>query len=67
MNAAMMRHAKGEVRVIPIITAPVDFSTTPFAALQALPRDAKPVSSWAQADEAWLDVAKGIRRVVGGS
>jgi hypothetical protein len=64
MRLAMDRHERKEARVIPIFVAPVDFGTTPFAALQGLPRDAKPVSTWTNADEAWLDVARGIRRVV---
>jgi hypothetical protein len=67
LATALERHARGEARVIPIIATPVDFSGTPFAGLQALPRDAKPVSTWPQPDEAWFDVAKGIRRVVDGS
>jgi TIR domain-containing protein len=64
MKLALERHHRGEATVIPIIVAPVDFSNTPFARLQALPRDAKPVSTWSNADEAWLDVAKGIRHRV---
>jgi hypothetical protein len=64
MRLALERHARGEARVIPIIVAPVDFAKTPFAKLQALPRDAKPVSTWSQPDEAWLDIAMGVRRVV---
>ncbi|MEO7306763.1 MAG: hypothetical protein ABIR78_09000 [Ferruginibacter sp.] len=36
----------------------------PYAKLQALPTEAKPVSSFADKDEAYTDVAKGIRKVV---
>lgn len=32
--------------------------------LQALPRDGKPVNKWNDSDDAWEDVAKGIRLVV---
>ena len=35
-----------------------------FAALQGLPTDLRPVTSWPNRDEAWTDVAKGIRRTV---
>jgi len=31
--------------------------------LQALPRDARPVASWSNRDEAWNDGAKQIRQV----
>lgn len=64
MLIAMQRHHTGDACVIPIFIRPTDFGRMPFAALQGLPRDAKPVSQWADADEAWLDVAKGIRRAV---
>ncbi len=40
------------------------FAGMPFAKLQGLPQDARPVSLWGNRDEAWLDVAKGIPRVV---
>src|SRR4051794_858236 len=40
------RHERGEARVIPIILTPCSWGDTPFGRLQALPRDARPVSSW---------------------
>ncbi len=64
MARAMERHEAGEARVIPIIVRPADWHEAPFGKLQALPRDARPVTSWGNRDEAWLDVAKGIRTVV---
>ena len=64
MSCALKRHRRGEARVIPIILRPVDWSRTPIGKLLALPRDGKPVTSWSKRDEALLDVAKGIRRVV---
>jgi hypothetical protein len=64
MGQAMKQHEAGTTRVIPILVRPVDFHELPFARLQALPRDAKPVVTWSSRDEAWLDVARGIRQVV---
>ncbi len=61
---ALDRHERGDACVIPIIVAPVDFGTTPFAKLQVLPKDAKPVSTWSNQDEAWLDVVRRVRRLV---
>jgi hypothetical protein len=61
---ALERHAAGEARVIPILLRPVDWKGTPFAHLQALPKDAKPDIKWTHRDEAWTDVANGIRRAV---
>lgn len=66
MNRAMVRHGAGDVRVIPIIVRPVDWTTAPFAKLQALPRNAIPISQWPNEDAAFDDIAKGIRDVVEG-
>lgn len=63
VRAAMRRHEAGEARVIPVILRPCDWSRAPFSKLQGLPKDAKPVTLWPNRDEAFLDVAKGIRRV----
>ncbi len=64
MEYAMARHRAGAALVIPILLRPLDWSHAPFAVLQVLPRDAKPVTSWSNRDEAWLDVVTGIRRAV---
>ncbi|MDC0748818.1 toll/interleukin-1 receptor domain-containing protein [Polyangium mundeleinium] len=66
MQRAMERRASGEAVVIPIILRHCEGwqKNTPFGALQALPRDGKPIKTWADPDEAWTDVARGIRQVV---
>ncbi|WP_437713549.1 toll/interleukin-1 receptor domain-containing protein [Sorangium sp. So ce448] len=64
MTRAVNRHARGEARVIPIIIRHSDWNNTPFARFQALPRDGKPVKSWPDRDEAWLDVVRGVRAEV---
>lgn len=64
MQRAMERHNLGTARVVPIIMKPCDWQDTPFSKLQVLPKDAKPVTSWSDLDEALLDVVKGIRRAV---
>ena len=56
MKRAMKRHEKGQAHVIPVILRPVDWQDEPFARLQALPQDAKPVTTWANQDEAFLEV-----------
>lgn len=60
----MDRHETGEARVIPIILRPVYWKDTPFGKLQALPKNAMPVSSWLNQDEAFFDIATGIRNTV---
>ena len=64
MKRAVERHDKGEATVVPIIVRPCDWKDTPFGKLQALPKDAKPITKWKNKDEAWLDVAKGIRKAI---
>jgi hypothetical protein len=66
MKKAMKRHDRGEAVVIPIILRPVYFQEAPFGKLQALPTDAIPVKSkrWLDQDEAFFNVAEGIRKVV---
>src|SRR5215212_3953017 len=64
MKRALEKHESGEARVIPVILRPVDWSDAPFAHLQALPRNGRPVTRWSSRDEAWLDVARGLHQVV---
>lgn len=65
MATALRRHNLEQCIVIPIILRSVDFAPAPFASLQALPKNARPITLWADRDEAFLDVAKGIRALVG--
>jgi hypothetical protein len=64
MQIALERHGKHEAVVIPVILRTVDWSSAPFAHLQAVPRDGKPVTKWDDEDAAFADVARGIREVV---
>ena len=64
MRRAMERHESGEARVIPVILRPCDWQTAPFGKLQALPEGAKPVTVWANRDEAFLSIVQGIRQVI---
>jgi hypothetical protein len=61
---AMERHERGEAVVIPVILRSCDWKSAPFGGLLALPRDGKPVITWADRDEAFLDVTEGIKAVL---
>jgi hypothetical protein len=63
MNRAIERHDAGEAVVIPVILRPTDWAGAPFGKLQALPKNAKPVTQWKNEDEALLDIAQGVRKV----
>lgn len=64
VKKAMQRDAAGEARVIPVVLRWTNWEGTPFAKFQALPKDAKPIASWSDRDEAFYDVAQGIRVAV---
>jgi len=64
LGRALARHDKGKALVIPVIMRPVDWRGAPFGRLQALPRDAKPIEKWSPREDAWRDVAEGIRKRV---
>jgi hypothetical protein len=64
LDRAIERHERGEARVIPIIVRPALWKGTSLDKLQALPKDAKPITRWLDRDEAWLDVAEGILKAV---
>ncbi len=64
MVEAIKRHDAGEACVLPIILRPVHWEDAPFSKIQVLPTDGKPVTRWADRDEAFLDIAREIRKKV---
>ncbi|WP_256675965.1 toll/interleukin-1 receptor domain-containing protein [Pseudomonas sp. Kh13] len=64
MARAMERHAAGEAIVIPVILRPCDWHHAPFGKLLGTPQDGKPVTLWPDRDEAFLQVAKEVRKAV---
>lgn len=69
MQHSLERHKQKETRVIPVILRPVSgWEKVPhgdlqLGQLQALPKDAKPVISWANRDEVWQEIVQGIEKV----
>jgi formylglycine-generating enzyme required for sulfatase activity len=65
IKRAMERHEAGEACVIPVILRSCMWSSAPFGRLQALPKNAAPVTStkdWPTKDEAFTNVAEGIKK-----
>ncbi|MDF5735144.1 MULTISPECIES: GUN4 domain-containing protein [unclassified Nostoc] len=64
VKKAIERHDAGEACVIPVILRSVEWKRTPFAKLQALPKNAEPVVSrnWHNQDDAFTDIHRGIRK-----
>mgnify|MGYP002780816569 CR=1 FL=1 len=64
VQTAMQRHQAGDARVIPVILRRVDWEGAPFAKLQALPKNALPISSWSNRDDGFYNVVGGIKVAV---
>jgi hypothetical protein len=64
MTRALERHDEGEVRVVPIIIEPCDWTASPLRKLKALPKDGKPIAEWTNQNTAFLDVVTELRRIV---
>jgi len=64
MTYAMERYEAGTAWVIPIILRPTHWERSPFGKLQALPAGGLAITSWPNRDEAFLNVIKGIQKVI---
>ncbi len=64
MKRALERHQAGDARLIVVLLRPVLYEDSPFSGLKILPLDARPVTKWPNADEAFANVAAGIKAVV---
>jgi predicted MPP superfamily phosphohydrolase len=64
MRRALERHAAGEAVVIPIVVRATDWLNLEIAKLQSLPRDNRAVTSWANRDEAFVQIKHGLREAV---
>ena len=65
MRHALERQRQGTARVIPVILRLCEWQQAPFAHLLACPTDGRPVSKFADPDEAYLEIAKAIRVAAG--
>lgn len=64
MTRALERHDTGEVRVVPIIIEPCDWTASPLKRLKVLPKDGKPVVEWTNHNTAFMDVVTELRRLL---
>lgn len=56
--------ASGQKRIIPILLRPAFTKSLPFSHLRPLPSNGKPITSWTDQDEAFLDIVESIYRVL---
>lgn len=64
LKNALERHEKGLAQVVPFILKPCTWQATPLAKLQALPKDGKAVTKWADKDEAYNDAVDQIWSII---
>jgi hypothetical protein len=64
LASAMKRHEEGTAHVVPIILRRCEWSDMPYAKLQALPRNATPVTEYPNRDTAFTEIAVGIEKLV---
>jgi hypothetical protein len=64
LTTAMNRHNEGTAKVVPVIIKNCLWQDMPFAKLQALPRNAKPVAAYENSDDAFTEIAFEINRLV---
>lgn len=64
LASAMQRHEEGTAHVVPIILRRCEWSSMPYAKLQALPRNATPVTEYANRDAAFTEIAVGLEKLV---
>ena len=53
-----------DILIIPIVLEDCDWKNTPFQNFKALPKDGKPISTWANINTAFLNVIEEIRKVL---
>lgn len=58
---ALQRYAKAETLIIPMLISPCLWKSSKFKDFAILPRNAMPVSAFANPDDAWLEVTEKIR------
>ncbi|MFN0191051.1 MAG: toll/interleukin-1 receptor domain-containing protein [Aestuariivirga sp.] len=61
---ALQRAQSGQSRLISVVLRPCDWEHTDLPQYVMTPKDAKPITKWANSDEAFLNVVQEIRRAI---
>ena len=64
MKQAIEKAKRGECNIIPVIVRPCMWEETPLKDFLLLPKDGKPISKYEDKDEAYLEVARGLSRII---
>lgn len=63
MTTALDKASRGEMTVFPIIAEPCDWLASPLKQFKAAPKNGKPISEWANVNNAYLDIVQELRRL----
>ncbi len=61
---AIKRYENAEAYIMPVLLRAVDWKEKRFGDMPVLPRNGTPITSWTNIDEAFQDIAKGIRELI---
>jgi hypothetical protein len=61
---AMKQHEEKKSIVVPVILRPCAWQSASFGRFQAVPKDGKAITQWKDRDEACLDVATRVMKIV---
>lgn len=64
LKEALDKHTRREAVVVPVLVRRCHWEMTDLSRLQALPRNAEPVTQWDDEDEAWYNVVQGLQKVI---
>lgn len=64
VNLALNRHRRERMPVVAVVARPCDWQHTDLAQFVVTPTDGKPITTWENEDEAFLDVVAQIRRLL---
>ncbi len=64
MGRALERQAAGEADVVPVILHTCEWLRTPLGKLVGVPNDGKPIGKAPYPEDAYMEVAKAVRRVI---
>lgn len=65
MQTAMSRYHAGQVIIVPILIRPCDIESLEISKFKILPQNKLPISKWKDKDEAYVDIVKQLRRIIG--
>ncbi|MDQ3020628.1 MAG: toll/interleukin-1 receptor domain-containing protein [Bacteroidota bacterium] len=64
IRTAIEKHERGEITIVPIIIRDCDYTSLSLSKFQALPKNAKPISSWENKDEGWANVVQQLKKII---